>query len=380
MAGSGPVWTCLADPAVGRIFSILPTARLVGGCVRDALAGLPGTDIDLATPMHPDAVAEALSRGGIRTIPTGLSHGTVTALLDGRPFEVTTLRRDLVTDGRHAEVAWTDDWREDAARRDFTVNAMSLSQDGVLHDYFGGADDLRAGRVRFVGDAGTRVAEDYLRILRFFRFHARYGAGPPDAAAVDAIKRGIPGLARLSVERVWSELKRILQAPDPAGSLALMARTGVLAATIPEGADPGGVVGLPADPLLRTAALLTGDRAAFAARLKLSAAEAERLHALAGPPPEGDDAALRRLLADTAPDILLGRSLLARQPEAMRERLRAIRRPVFPLEGRDVVASGVPPGPAVGELLRQVRAWWLAGGCLADAAACRAELARLSAG
>ena len=145
--------------------------------MRDALAGLPSTDIDLATPDHPEAVTKALAAGGIRAIPTGLAHGTITALLDGRSFEITTLRRDVVTDGRHAQVAWTDDWREDAARRDFTINAMSMSPDGALHDYFGGADDLRAGRVRFVGDAAVRVAEDSLRILRFFRFHARYGAG-----------------------------------------------------------------------------------------------------------------------------------------------------------------------------------------------------------
>ena len=370
----------MADSAALRqLFAVLPSARLVGGCVRDTLAGLPATDIDLATPDHPDAVAAALAGAGIRAIPTGLAHGTVTALLDGRAFEITTLRRDVVTDGRHAEVAWTDDWQEDAARRDFTINAMSQSPDGTLHDYFGGADDLRAGRVRFVGDAATRVAEDYLRILRFFRFQARYGIGTPDRAALAAIRSGIDGIGRLSAERVWSELKRILQAPDPTASLALMADTGVLAAAIPEGADPQGAAGLPADPLLRTAGLLTGDRAAFAARLKLSAAEAGRLIALAGPPPGGDDAALRRQLADTAPDVLVGRSLLARQPAAIRDRLGAMDRPVFPLEGRDVVAQGVPPGPAVGGLLRQVRAWWLAGGCVADGAACRAELARLTA-
>jgi poly(A) polymerase/tRNA nucleotidyltransferase (CCA-adding enzyme) len=342
------------------------------------LAGLPSADIDLATPDHPDRIAAALESAGIRTIPTGLAHGTITALLDGRPFEITTLRRDVVTDGRHAEVEWTDDWREDAARRDFTMNAMSLSPDGCLHDYFGGADDLRAGRVRFVGDAAQRVAEDYLRILRFFRFQARYGAGPPDPAALAAIREGVPGIARLSPERVWSELKRILQAPDPTASLIVMAETGVLAATIPEGADPTRVAGLPADPILRMAALLTGSIPAFATRLKLSTAEAERLAALAGPPPQGDDDDLRRQLADTAPDILIGRSLLARQPEVMRDRLRAIPRPIFPLEGRDVLALGLPPGPQVGALLRQTRVWWRDGGCVADTLCCRAELARLA--
>ena len=371
--------TLLTDPAVRRLLAVLPDARLVGGCVRDALAARPGADIDLATPQQPGQVADALAAAGIRPIPTGLAHGTLTAVLDGRPFEVTTLRRDVLTDGRHAEVAWTADWREDAARRDFTINAMSLAPDGALHDYFDGLDDLRRGRVRFVGKAAERVAEDYLRILRFFRFQARYGAGPPDPCALAAITAGVPGIARLSAERVWSELKRILQAPDPSGALDLMAATGVLAATMPEGADPPRAAGLPPDPVLRVAALLTGDPAAFAARLRLSVAETVRLRALAGPAPYGDDADLRRQLADTDPDVLVARSLLARQPEAVRVRIRGIARPVFPLEGRDVVALGIPPGPAVGALLRRARAWWLAGGCVATPEECASELARLAA-
>ncbi len=195
----------LADSGVQRLFAILPTARLVGGCVRDTLAGRPVADIDLATPLPPEDAAQTLTAAGIRVIPTGLAHGTVTALIDGRPYEITTLRRDLVTDGRHAEVAWTGDWREDAARRDFTMNAMSLAPDGTLHDYFGGAADLAAGRVRFVGDAATRVAEDYLRILRFFRFQARYGTGDPDPAAMAAVRGGRRGpgaaLGRTGLER-----------------------------------------------------------------------------------------------------------------------------------------------------------------------------------
>ena len=369
----------LADPDVRRLLTLLPGARLVGGCVRDALAGLPGTDIDAATPLTPERVAEALAAAGVQTYPTGLAHGTVTALLNGRPFEITTLRRDVLTDGRHAAVAWTEDWREDAARRDFTINAMSLGADGALHDCFEGAADLAAGRVRFVGDAPARVAEDTLRILRFFRFQARYGAGPPDPAALAAIQGGLHGLAHLSAERVWSELKRILQAPDPSASLLLMQQTGVLAATIPEGADPAGVARLPPDPVLRMAALLTGDPGRFAARLKLSGAEAARLAALGGPPPGGDDDDLRRQLAQAPLEVLAGRSLLAGQPEAVRGRLAALPRPVFPLEGRDALAIGLPPGPAVGALLREVRGWWLEGGCRADAAACRAELARRAA-
>ena len=191
----------LSDPAVGAIFDALPHARIVGGAVRDALIGRAVADIDLATPDTPDAVAAALARSGIRCVPTGLDHGTQTAVVNGRGYEITTLRRDVETDGRHAVVAFTDDWREDAARRDFTINAMSMTRDGAVFDYFGGQADLRAGIVRFVGDAATRIAEDYLRILRFFRFFARYG-GTPDPAAVAAIRDALPGLAGLSVERV----------------------------------------------------------------------------------------------------------------------------------------------------------------------------------
>jgi poly(A) polymerase/tRNA nucleotidyltransferase (CCA-adding enzyme) len=194
-----------------------------------------------------------------------------------------------------------------------------------------------------------------------------------------AITAGVPGLQRLSAERVWSELKRILAAPAPDAALALMRALGVMDAIVPEGAAGRPVDMLPPDPLLRMAALLTGDPAAFAARLRLSAAEAETLAALRGPPPAGDDAALRRALADTDPAILTGRSWLAGQGPEIRARLTAIPRPVFPLEGRDVLALGLPPGPRVGALLRAARAWWLAGGCVADAAACRAELARLAA-
>ncbi len=369
----------LADPAILRLFATLPEARLVGGCVRDGLLARPGSDVDLATPDPPEAVAAALTRAGIRAVPTGLAHGTVTAVLDGRAFEITTLRRDVSTDGRHAGVAWTQDWQQDAARRDFTINAMSLAQDGTLHDYFGGQADLCAGQVRFVGEAALRVAEDYLRILRFFRFQARYGRGAPDADAVAAIRAGVPGLARLSVERVWSELKRILVAPDPDGAVALMAQTGVLAAILPEAAPAPRLAALPPDPLLRLAALLPADPAPVALRLRASQAETAYLAALRGPPPDGDDAALRRQLADTDQAALIGRSWLAGQPDTVRDRLRALDPPRFPLEGRDALALGVPPGPRVGELLRAVRQWWWQGGCVASAAACRAELARLAA-
>ncbi len=374
----------LADPRLQAVLAALPDARLVGGCVRDALAGLPVADIDLACPLPPGEMIAALSAAGLRALPTGLAHGTVTALSGDAHFEITTLRRDLATDGRHATVAFTDDWREDAARRDFTINAMSLSAIGMLYDYFGGQSDLAAGIVRFVGDPATRLAEDYLRLLRFFRFHARYGKGDPDPAALAAIKGAIPGLARLSPERVWSELKRLLAAPASAPTIALMERLGVLQAILPEGFSVASLAalearGAPPDPLLRAAALLTGSADALADRLRLSAAERNQLIALRDPPTptdHDDDATIRRLLADTPRDILLGRAWLAGVGESARQKLLTAFAPVFPLQGRDLTALGVLPGPEMGLILRDLRQWWLDGGCLADRAACLSELRR----
>ena len=381
----------LSDPALQAVLAALPGARLVGGCVRDALAGREVADVDLATPDPPDAVMQALRAAGLKAAPTGLQHGTVTAIAAHRGFEVTTLRRDEATDGRHARVAWTSDWREDAARRDFTINAMSMQPDGAVFDYFGGIADLHAGRVRFVGQATARIAEDYLRILRFFRFHARFGAGPPHPVLAEALRGGVPGLALLSPERVWSELKRILLTPDPTGAICLMAELGVLAAILPEGADPARLAalvasGAPPSPLLRLAALVPGGAVSLAERLRLSTAERDALAALAGPAPQPrmDEAALRRMLADAPAAVLLGRTWLAGDGGAdwigLRTRLDSLPRLVFPLAGRDVVAVGVPAGPEVGRTLAAVRAWWMRGGCVADAAACRAELARQRAG
>jgi poly(A) polymerase len=380
-------WPILADPALAPVLAALPHARVVGGAVRDALAGRPVADVDLATPDPPEESMRLLSAAGLRVVPTGLAHGTVTAVSAHRPFEITTLRRDVSTDGRHAQVAWSDDWREDAARRDFTINAMSLDRDGGLHDFFDGAGDLRDGRVRFVGTASVRIAEDYLRVLRFFRFFARYGRGAPDAEAVAAIEAAVSGLSVLSAERVWSELKRILAAPDPVEAVSLMARLGVLAAVVPEGFSVAGLAALvarggPDDPVLRMAALLHGDALTFARRLKLSLVEQARLVALrAGPLPGGDDGALRRLLAEEDAAVLTGRVWLSTMPAEesarVRGRLAALPRPVFPLEGRDALALGASPGPAVGEALRRVRAWWMAGGCVADAEACRSQLRHL---
>ena len=374
----------LDDPALGRVLDAVPEARIVGGAVRDALAHRPVADIDLASPLPPDAVMARLRAAGLKAVPTGIAHGTVTAVADHRGFEITTLRRDIETDGRHAVVAFTDDWRADAARRDFTINAMSMTRDGAVFDYFGGAADLGAGLVRFVGDAATRIAEAYLRILRFFRFHARYGTAPPDAAATAAIAQGVPGLARLSAERVWGELKRILAAPAPCAAIALMDRLGVLRATVPQGTSLAGLQALvardaPADPVLRLAALLDGDAAAVADRLRLSGEERDRLLTLRGGAalgPHATDDDLRRARAGAPAALLIGRAWLAHGDAGLIARLAAMPAPVFPLRGRDLAAAGVPAGAAMGALLRDLRDWWLQGGCRADAAACRAEMAR----
>ncbi|SDC23166.1 CCA tRNA nucleotidyltransferase [Belnapia rosea] len=385
----------LGRGAPAAVLAALPGARAVGGAVRDALAGRPVHDVDVAAPLPPEAIAARLREAGLKVFETGLAHGTVTAVLEREPVEVTSLRRDLTTDGRHAEVEWTTDWREDAARRDFTINAMSLSAAGDLWDYFGGRQDLAAGRVRFVGDPATRLREDYLRALRFFRFQARYGRGAPDPAAVAAIRAAVPGLARLSAERVWMEIKRLLQAPDPREALALMAETGVLGAVLPEAAEPrllGRLVeiGAPVEPLLRIAALLAREAVdGVARRLRLSGEERATLEALLGPPrpvPGDDDAALRRLLATGSQAAVLGRAWLAEAAQdgegwaELRRRIEALPQPVFPLQGRDALAAGLPPGPVVGRLLAALRAWWLEGGCVADRETCLLRLRELAAG
>ncbi|MBW6398150.1 CCA tRNA nucleotidyltransferase [Roseomonas sp. HJA6] len=417
----------LDQPEVAAVLAVLPGARAVGGCVRDALAGRDAADVDVAAPFAPEDIADRLRAAGLKVFETGLAHGTVTAVLNHAPVEVTALRRDVLTDGRHAVVEWTDDWREDAARRDFTINAMSLGPDGALFDYFGGRTDLAAGLVRFVGDPDTRLAEDYLRALRFFRFQARYGRGAPDPAAVAAIRRAVPGLGRLSAERIWMELKRILSVPDPLASLALMAETGVLRApaVLPE-ACLGTLftrliaMGGPPDPLLRLAALLCQGEGTMtvigqiAGRLKLSGQERDLVEALADCTPADaaanrfgmathlDQPGLRRLLASLHRQwrgldprvVLLGRSWLAAALPADRwrrsdqadddpvawARLRAAIAsepiPVFPIAGRDVIALGIPPGPAVGAALDDLRSWWMARGCCDDREACLAELRR----
>src|SRR4051794_1617993 len=224
-----PVRTLLAALAKAGI-----GARFVGGCVRDWVLERPISDIDIAVDKPPDTVTKALEAADIKVVPTGLKHGTVTAIVKSRPFELTTLRRDVETDGRHAVVAFTDDWREDASRRDFTFNALYADRAGTIYDYFDGQTDLKAGRVRFIGDPEQRIAEDRLRVLRFFRFHARYGRPPFDGPSYQACARNAAALGGLSGERVRKELLRTLEAPAVPDALNAMREAGVLDHWLPE--------------------------------------------------------------------------------------------------------------------------------------------------
>jgi poly(A) polymerase len=373
----------IALPGAAALWAALPEARIVGGAVRDMLAGGPVADVDFAVPLAPETVMARARAAGLKVIPTGIAHGTVTVVTPEHSFEVTSLRCDVETDGRHAVVAFVDDWKLDASRRDFTINAMSAAQDGTVFDYFGGREDLAAGRVRFVGAAAARIEEDYLRIFRFFRFFARYGRGAPDAEAVAAITELREGAKNLSAERVWSELKRILAAPDPRVAVRLMRQTGVLELVLPDAdLDRFELLvrrGAPDSLLLRLAALLPrgeGIAETFAARWRLSKAEEAELVALSRPNAlalNASDDDLRRALEAEPAVILSGRTRIAPGDDwgPIRARLEAMRRPVFALQGRDLQALGVVPGPAMGALLQQVHEWWRQGGCVADAAACR---------
>jgi poly(A) polymerase len=366
---------------MGALAAAGATARFVGGCVRDAVLGRKVKDVDIATDAEPDAVLAALRAKGVRAIPTGIAHGTVTAISGGRPFEITTLRHDVESFGRHARVAFTDDWEQDAARRDLTLNALYCDADGALFDPVGGLADLKAGHVRFVGAARERIAEDVLRLLRFFRFHAHYGKGTPDADALDACAEMAPRLATLSAERVWAEMKRLLTAPDPAAVLHIMAERGVLAHFAPEATRLDRLaalcrvedaLGRDADPVLRLAAVLDVDgRGAEAAglRLRLSNADRGRLVRLAAPEaavaPDMDERARRvalyRLGADIFADlVLLGWA--ADAAAAWRPLLDAAAAWTYialPVGGKDVVALGIERGPAIGNLLNRLEAWWI---------------------
>ena len=403
LAGAG--W--LQAPESRRVLAALMAdgrpARFVGGCVRDTLLdpGIDMPDLDLATPEPPERVTGLCEAAGLKVVPTGLKHGTVTVQSGRHRYEVTTLRRDVATDGRHAVVAVTDDFVEDAARRDLTINAMSCDGEGRLFDPFGGEADLRAGRIRFVGDPGTRIREDYLRILRFFRFYGRFGRPPADAAALAACRELAPGIDRLSGERVRQELLRLLETRDAVAALELMRDTGVLGRILPEPPAFALLARLAAawpaaDGLLRLAVLLRSAGAEstatqrIASRLRLSARERGRLAALVTlplPDTRASERAHRQGLYAHGPALYLDLLRLAavlgdgdpapvRAAEALAASWQA---PAFPLDGRDLLARGLPPGPGLGALLATVRRWWEGQDFAPDRAACLVRLDALLA-
>ncbi|MBL8551441.1 MAG: CCA tRNA nucleotidyltransferase [Hyphomonadaceae bacterium] len=359
--------------------------RFVGGCVRNAVMGRAADDIDIATQLTPDEATKAAEAAGFVAVPTGVEHGTVTIVAAHTPFEVTTLRRDVETDGRRAVVAFTEDWAEDAMRRDFRLNALYAAPDGSVFDPTGGGiDDAKAGRVIFIGDADERIREDYLRILRFFRFNAWYGRGALDAAGLDACARMLAGLDGLSVERVWKETKKLLAAEDPRAALEAMEATGARGKALPELARGDRLlrlIGLETDYFLahdavRRLAAGVADQAAAAAlakRLKLANEERDRLIDALGAqerivsflsPREMRRAVYRAGLQAFEDRAMIawaesGSAGAASQWRALLEMARTWPRPKFPLTGDEVMAAGAAAGPKVGAVLREVEAWWV---------------------
>lgn len=371
-----PAW--LTTPVPQRLLGAFSrhghTLRFVGGCVRDSVLGRPIGDLDAATPATPQHVLALLEAEDIPCIPTGLAHGTVTARIDGQPIEITTLREDTACDGRHADIRHTDDWERDAARRDFTMNALYLDAHGHLYDYFNGAADALAGRVRFIGQAQARIREDYLRILRFFRFYATHGAAPADTEALAACADEAAGLEGISGERIRTEMFKLLAAPNPAPSLMFMEQYGVLRRLGMAALNiPPVFAHSPADPLLRLLLLLEhGNAAALAERWRFSNAERARLlQALEAPVPpmiaDADAKACLRRQGVTAFRDHVWRWYAAHsQEEAHARRLLALpdtwEIPVFPLSGKDLLAHGIPAGERMGRLLDELEARWEASG------------------
>jgi len=374
--------------------AVLPQARFVGGAVRNTLLGKPVSEVDIAAPYEPGKVCDMLAAAGIKTVPTGIAHGTVTAVVDGTPFEVTSLRRDVETDGRRAVVAFTTDWTEDAQRRDFTMNALYAAPDGEVFDSVGGVSDLFAGKVRFVGDPVGRIREDYLRILRLFRFHAWYGTGELDAAALAAAAAEKAGLGKLSGERIAKEMLKLLEAEDPMPCLSAMRDASILSEVLPgetrlkclkELVKIDKAEGFVPDGLLRLAALLSAEGAAavataVSARWKLSSAQRDRLQDICAAKGKivpllttGDrDKLLYRLGVPRFKDRLF--LAWAEHPRcaahwwnflAAAERWQ---QPHFPLTGAVVMEAGVPQGPLVGRVLAEMEEWWIDNGFPQDEA------------
>jgi poly(A) polymerase len=408
---AGETW--FKDAALGQVLALLNAdggeGRVVGGAVRNSLMGLDVADIDLATTLLPEVVVERAKAAGIKAVPTGIAHGTVTLVIGGKPFEVTTLRKDVETDGRHAAVAFSADWQTDAERRDLTINALYAGADGAVIDLVGGLADIDTRTIRFIGEAATRIAEDHLRILRFFRFFAYYGTGRPDAAGLRACAAARATLASLSAERVWSETKKLLAAPDPGRALLWMRQVSVLNDILPE-TEKWGIDAIPAliateqalgwtpDPLLRLASIVPPDAerlAKLAERLRLSKAEAARLAAWATAPAIDDgmsEAAFDRLLYRHGPEGLTPRLKLAlavargkaegdfaemsrsARIGKLLERAKGWKKPAFPISGADALKAGIAAGPRVGEVLADIERQWIDGNFVMDRATLLARL------
>jgi poly(A) polymerase len=389
----------MTAPETVQVMAALGESRFVGGAVRDALLGASVADIDIAVPMPPSEVLARLVAQNIKVIETGMDHGTVTAIAGTHAFEITSLRRDVEADGRHAVIAFTDDWAEDAARRDFTINALYASASGEIFDYATGVEDLIAGKVRFMGDARLRIAEDYLRVLRLFRFHAWYGKGDVDAEGLRAAAEAKDKLKSLSAERIAKEMLRLLEARNPTPVLRVMAATGILSELLPGALQLPRLERLleidadnfsPCDRVLRLAALLPEDgEAAHAAAdaLKLSNADRTRLEqALSGERIAAHLSAkdARRLLyrigvARFRDKIWLAWAGAPKGANAIQWRMLLTmadnwQRPRFPLTGLDVMQAGVPEGPEVGRVLAQVEDWWVGGDFASDEGALRDRL------
>ena len=364
-------------PGLRRIVAALTAGggavKAVGGAVRDTLLGLPVADIDLATPLLPEEVTRRLAAADIKVIPTGIAHGTVTAIASGDHHEITTLRRDVETDGRRATIAFADDWRDDAARRDFTINALYADPDtGAIDDWFGGLADLDAGRVAFIGDAATRIAEDHLRILRFYRFAARFGRGDLDPISHAAVVTARQSLKSLSRERIADELLKILSLPDPRAIVRQMAADGIFEVLLPE-LDAGFAAALDRlianeraaaatiAPLRRLAALLPTDAAIteqVASRLRLSTRQRKHLAALGGHRADVERP-IRQLAHAIGVEAARDVHLLAGDPAAIGA-LSGWTVPQLPLKGGDIVARGIAAGPEVARILKAVEAEWVA--------------------
>ncbi|RUX03212.1 CCA tRNA nucleotidyltransferase [Mesorhizobium sp. M8A.F.Ca.ET.059.01.1.1] len=395
----------LSDKHLQRLLGALTEggeeARIAGGAVRNALMGQPVADVDIATSCLPQETIRRAEAEGFKAVPTGIEHGTITVVAGGKPYEVTTLRADVETDGRRAKVSFGRDWKLDAERRDFTINALYAEADGSVVDLVGGISDIEARRLRFIGDPEARIREDYLRILRFFRFFAWYGDGRPDAEGLKACARLKDGLGQLSAERVWSELKKLLSAPDPSRALLWMRQAGVLTAALSE-SEKWGIdaihgltkaekdLGWAVDPMLRLEAIVPPDAArmkTLAERLRFSTAEADRmLHwalTTAVEPKTTEGELAKRLYRGNLQGLVdrLRLSLAAARVRAVEDNDALLQaggfsrllgfalkweRPEFPLRGADLTALGAKPGPKLGEILKNLEAEWVEAGFAPD--------------